>query len=106
MTKCVYATIGTLENPQNKINGRRHVMGAIRLGFAPTRRSIFSAPDGVKFRKLTADRLRELGVDFVDIDNINEEGLLYSEKGPTSITAWASTKTWSPCCTRLASTSA
>ena len=54
-------------------------MQPIKLGFAPTRRSIFSAPDAVKYRGLTADRLRELGVDFVDIDDINEEGLLYSE---------------------------
>ena len=54
-------------------------MKPIRIGFAPTRRSIFSAPDAVKYRNLTADRLRELGVDFVDIDDINEEGLLYSE---------------------------
>ena len=51
----------------------------IKLGFAPTRRSIFSAPDAVKYRGLTADRLRELGVEFVDIDDVNEEGLLYSE---------------------------
>ena len=51
----------------------------IKLGFAPTRRSIFSAPDAVKYRGLTAQRLRELGVEFVDIDDINEEGLLYSE---------------------------
>ena len=54
-------------------------MAQIKLGFAPTRRSIFSAPDAVKYRNLTAQRLRELGVDFVDIDDINEEGLLYSE---------------------------
>ena len=54
-------------------------MSTIKLGFAPTRRSIFSAPDAVKYRGLTAERLRELGVDFVDIGEINEEGLLYSE---------------------------
>lgn len=54
-------------------------MASIKLAFAPTRRSIFSAPDAVKYRKLTADRLRELGVDFVDITDINEEGLLYDE---------------------------
>ena len=47
-------------------------MANIKLGFAPTRRSIFSAPDAVKYRGLTAARLRELGVDFVDIDDINE----------------------------------
>lgn len=54
-------------------------MKPIRIGFAPTRRSIFSAPDAVKYRRLTAERLRELGVDFVDIDDINTEGLLYDE---------------------------
>ena len=35
-------------------------MANIKLGYAPTRRSIFSAPDAVKYRGLTADRLREL----------------------------------------------
>ena len=35
-------------------------MAAVKLGFAPTRRSIFSAPDAVKYRGLTAARLREL----------------------------------------------
>ena len=55
-------------------------MDHIKLGYAPTRRSIFSAPDAVKYRGLTADRLRELGVDFVDITDINEEGLLYNDE--------------------------
>jgi len=51
----------------------------VRIGYAPTRRSIFSAPDAVKYRKIIADRLRELDVEFVDIDDINEEGLLFDE---------------------------
>ena len=55
-------------------------MKKIKLGFAPTRRSIFTAPDAVKYRGLTAKRLEELGVDFVDITDINEEGLLYDDK--------------------------
>ena len=42
-------------------------MDKIKLGFAPTRRSIFSAPDAIKYRGLTADRLTELGIDYVDI---------------------------------------
>ena len=54
-------------------------MDQIKLGFVPTRRSIFSAPDAVKYRGLTADRLREIGVDIVDIDDINDEGLLYDD---------------------------
>lgn len=57
----------------------------IRLGFAPTRRAIFSAPAAVEYRNLTAARLRELGVDFVDIDDVNEEGLLYDEAGMLKI---------------------
>ena len=54
-------------------------MEKIKLGFAPTRRSIFSAPDALKYRNLTADRLRELGVDFVDITDVNDEGLLFDD---------------------------
>lgn len=54
-------------------------MRKIKIGYAPTRRSIFSAPDAIKYRGLTADRLKELGVDFVDITDINEEGLLYDD---------------------------
>ena len=51
----------------------------IKLGFVPTRRSIFSAPDAIKYRGLTADRMRELDIDFVDIDDINDEGLLFDD---------------------------
>ena len=45
----------------------------------PTRRSIFSAPDAIKYAGLTRKRLEELGVEFVDITDINGEGLLYDE---------------------------
>lgn len=51
----------------------------IKLGVAPTRRFIFSKEDALKFKELTAKKLQELGVDFVDIEDINEEGLLHSE---------------------------
>ena len=56
-------------------------MNSVKLGYVPTRRSIFSAPDARKYRDLTADRLRELGVNFVDIKDCNEEGLLYDDAG-------------------------
>lgn len=54
-------------------------MKTIKLGFAPTRRSIFSAPDAIKYAGLTRDRLKELGIEFIDILDINEEGLLYDD---------------------------
>ncbi len=55
-------------------------MKQVRIGFAPTRRSIFSAPDAVKYAELTRNKLKELGVEFIDIKDINEEGLLYDEQ--------------------------
>lgn len=54
-------------------------MKSVKIGFAPTRRSIFSAPDAVKYANLTRERLKELGVEFVDITDINEEGLFYDK---------------------------
>lgn len=62
-------------------------MAKIKLGFVPTRRSIFSAPDAVKYRGLTAKRLLELGIDIVDITDINEEGLLYDDQDVDKIAA-------------------
>ncbi len=53
----------------------------IKLGYAPTRRSIFSAPAALEFRGLIADKLTELGVDFVDITDVNDEGLLFDDAG-------------------------
>ena len=69
----------SVEGAGSRQHKKEHSMTSIKLGYAPTRRSIFSAPDAIKFRGLTADRLREMGVHFVDIDDINEEGLLYDE---------------------------
>lgn len=59
----------------------------IKLGYAPTRRSIFSAPDAIRYRGLTKERLLELGVEIVDIDGINEEGLLYDDNDVEPILA-------------------
>lgn len=54
-------------------------MADIKLGFAPTRRSIFSAPAAVEYANLTRKRLEEMGVEFVDITDIAEDGLLHDE---------------------------
>ena len=69
------------------ITGGLNMTARIKIGFAPTRRAIFSAPAAVEYRKLTAKRLRELNIDFVDIDDINEEGLLYDDAGLEKIIA-------------------
>ena len=51
----------------------------IKIGFAPTRRFIFSIEDALKYKKLIQEKLNDLGVEYVDIDDINEEGLLFDE---------------------------
>lgn len=61
-------------------------MGKVTIAFAPTRRSIFSAPAAVEYANKTRARLKELGVSFVDIDDVNEEGLLYDEAGREKMT--------------------
>lgn len=50
-----------------------------KLGLAPTRRAIFSAPAAVEYADKTRRRLQELGVEYVDIDDISEDGLLHDE---------------------------
>ncbi|GFZ32114.1 fucose isomerase [Clostridium zeae] len=52
----------------------------IKLGVASTRRSIFSKDDAIKYKDLTCEKLKDLDIEFVNIDDINEEGLLFSEE--------------------------
>ena len=55
-------------------------MKKIKLGLAPTRRAIFSAPAAMEYAEKTRSRLKELGVEYVDIDDISEDGLLHDEE--------------------------
>jgi L-fucose isomerase-like protein len=48
------------------------------LGLAPTRRNVFSKEDSLKYKKLIENKLNEWDIEFVNIDDINSEGLLYS----------------------------
>ena len=70
-----------LSDKDNRDSIGGNVMADIKIGFAPTRRSIFSAPAAVEYACYTRDKLKELGVNFVDIDDINEEGLLFDDEG-------------------------
>jgi L-fucose isomerase-like protein len=49
----------------------------LKLGFAPTRRFVFSKEDAFKFKNLTKEKIKDFGVQIVDLEGINEEGLLY-----------------------------
>lgn len=54
-------------------------MANIKIGFAPTRRSIFSAPAAVEYANYTREKLTQMNVDYVDIDDIAEDGLLHDD---------------------------
>jgi len=49
----------------------------IQIGFAPTRRSVFSPEAAGQQKGLIEAKLREWGIDYVGLDWPNEEGLLY-----------------------------
>ena len=57
----------------------------IKIGFAPTRRNLFSAETAMEFADLTRKKLKELDIDYVDIKDINDDGLLYDDEGVEKI---------------------
>ncbi len=48
----------------------------VKIGYAPTRRRIFSVEDAIKYKKIIADKMTAMGIEFVDLEDINSEGLL------------------------------
>lgn len=52
----------------------------IKLGLAPTSRSVYSRDDTLKYKNLTKEKLKQLNIDFVDIDWLNDDGLLYDPR--------------------------
>ena len=51
----------------------------VKLGVVCTRRDLFSREDALLYKRRILDKLHALGVTFVDIEDINEEGLLFEE---------------------------
>jgi L-fucose isomerase-like protein len=47
------------------------------LGLAPTRRFVFSAEDAARYKVLVEQKLKSWEIEFVNIDQVNKEGLLY-----------------------------
>jgi len=49
----------------------------IKIGYAPTRRMTFSREEAIRYRKLIHKKIKSLGVSVVDINWLNEDGLLF-----------------------------
>ncbi|AGA57443.1 L-fucose isomerase family protein [Thermobacillus composti KWC4] len=56
-------------------------MSRIKLGFAPTRRFVFSAEDAFKYKEAIRRKIDSFGlpIDIVDLEGLNDEGLLYND---------------------------
>lgn len=54
-------------------------MDEIKIGFAPTRRNLFSADAAIVFADLTRKKLDDLKINYVDIKDINSEGLIFDD---------------------------
>ena len=46
----------------------------LKLGLAPTRRVIFSIEEAARQKRSIQRKLASMGVEFVDIDGVNDEG--------------------------------
>lgn len=54
-------------------------LSKIKLGFAPTRRNLFSADAAIEFANLTRAKMNQLNINYVDIEDINDDGLIYDD---------------------------
>ena len=49
----------------------------VKIGLAPTRRNVFSVEDSLKYKDLIEKKLESWDIDFVNLDSLNKEGLLF-----------------------------
>ena len=49
----------------------------VKIGYAPTRRNVFSQEDSLKYKKLIKDKILSWGLEVVDLEGLNDEGLLF-----------------------------
>lgn len=56
-------------------------MKKLKLGYAPTRRFTFSAEDAFRYKVMIREKMESFGldIDIVDLEGLNEEGLLYND---------------------------
>jgi len=56
-------------------------MSRLKLGFAPTRRFVFSAEDAFRYKEAIRRKIESFGlpIDIVDLEGLNDEGLLYND---------------------------
>ena len=59
-----------------------------KLGYMPTRRSFFSKEDALKYKNLILESIKKLvpdNVEIIDLEWLNDEGLLYDDKDAATV---------------------
>ncbi len=51
----------------------------LTIGYAPTRRNVFSKEDALKYKKLIYEKIKSLGYKIVGLEDVNDEGLIRSD---------------------------
>lgn len=68
------------------MNGDKNMEKAkIRIGYAPTRRDVFSAEDAQKHKNMILEKIKQYDAEIIDINDINDEGLLFDQSDVDSI---------------------
>lgn len=55
-------------------------MKKIKIGYAPTRRFVFSKEDAFKYKKLILEKIKQYDIEIIDLEGINSEGLLFDSE--------------------------
>jgi len=55
-------------------------MERLKIGYAPTRRGGFSTEAALRYKNIVRERILQMDADFVDLEGINEQGLLMDEE--------------------------
>ncbi len=63
------------------------IKNKVVIGYAPTRRNVFSAEDAQKHKNIILESIKKYDAEIVDINDINEEGLLFQESDVDRIVA-------------------
>ena len=59
----------------------------IKIGYAPTRRDVFSKEEAHRYREIVLEKIKQFDAELVDIDDINDEGLLFDDKDVKKVVA-------------------
>jgi L-fucose isomerase-like protein len=52
-------------------------LASVKLGYVPIRKFVFSQQDAARYKQLVEERLSAWGVQFVNIDGLTDDGMLY-----------------------------